>query len=307
MSDFDSFDNPYRHFHNDMNRWLNWVAQGIRHKTDEFLEQCDTAEERVLTDALRRGTNRVLFRAALGKARKALYAALLEPGRHMETVLGECVELLRYLQIVNENYEQAVPQTTGDKGNILRLVGDVWHIRYEECEASLLDRADSVLRHLARLLAEPHRRFQALEFYPPPAGTAPLPHLGRDEASDDPAMKDYEAKMVRMIQEIKEADDAHDTETAEKLRTEFQNLGEHIGREKNARKRGHKNRCGTPSSIEKASQALRMGLTRLYDRFRKRGLEKLADHLEIHIHSDSGEWFYAPPGTFPWHVTRPEN
>jgi hypothetical protein len=193
-----------------------------------------------------------------------------------------------------------------DEGNVLQLKGTVWHIRYEGCEADFPDRADSVLRHLARLLAEPHRRFQALEFYPPAAGTTSLPHLGRDEASDDQAMKDYKMELRRLIQEIKEAEDAYDTETAEKSRKKFYDLKEHVDKEKNARKRGHKKRCGTPSSEERADQSLRVGLGQLKKRFRECNLEKLADHLDKYLDNGEGEWWYAPPpDSPPWHVTRP--
>jgi hypothetical protein len=65
--------------------------------------------------------------------------------------------------------------------NALRLVGEVWRIRYGGGgeAGDFHDRSGSALRHLARLLAEPNRRFRALEFYPPPASAAQLPRLVR--------------------------------------------------------------------------------------------------------------------------------
>jgi hypothetical protein len=199
--------------------------------------------------------------------------------------------------------------TVGETGNFLRLEKGAWRISYDGSEATFQHRADSVLRHLARLLAEPNRRFSAVDFYPPPAGEAPMQYMGRDESSDSQAMQEYKKELSRLVQEIKAATDAHDAETAEELRKQFNELSKHVKAEKSARKRGHKKRCGIPSPIEKASQALRVGLSRLYKRFRKNDLEKLAEHLEKHICNDEdGKWFYAPtPETPPWQVTRPEN
>jgi hypothetical protein len=208
--------------------------------------------------------------------------------------------------------QQTAPDTQArdeEAANACCLIGEVWHIRYEEDNEAgdFPDRQDSALRHLARLLAEPHRRFGAEHFYPPPPGTALLPHLGRDASSDDQAMKEYQQKLKRLAEEIKEAADAHDTETAARLREEFEALTQHLDGEKGARKRGHKKRCGTPSPKEKADQALRVGLGRVTERFREKGLPKLADHLDGYICNKGGEWWYAPPpGTSPWHVSRPD-
>jgi hypothetical protein len=113
--------------------------------------------------------------------------------------------------------------------------------------------------------------------------------------------------MRRLVQEIKDASDARDTETVTKLREEFERLTEHVETEKAARKHGHKKKCGPPSPAEKADQALRVGLERLKKRFREKALPKLADHLDKYLDNAGGEWWYAPPpGTRPWHVTCPE-
>jgi hypothetical protein len=160
---------------------------------------------------------------------------------------------------------------------------------------------------LARLLAEPNRRFDVWEFYPPPPGAAPLPYLGRDDSSDHMAMEKYEGDMTRLVQEIKEADDAHDVETADKLRAEFNRLEERVTEEKKARKRGHKKRCGSLSPRERAGQALRVGFNKLKARFRRNGLPRLADHLDKYLENGGGKWWYAPtPGTAHWHVTFPD-
>jgi hypothetical protein len=196
-----------------------------------------------------------------------------------------------------------------ETGNVLHLTGTVWHVRYEENDEAgdFPDRKDSVLRHLARLLAEPYRRFGALEFYPPQPGAAELPYLGRDESSDEQASKEYEKEMRRLAQEIKEAEDAHDAETAATLKEEFDALFKHLGGEKGAKKWRHKKRCGTSAPVEKADQTLRMGLCNLSERFRKVGLPKLADHLDKCIDNSGCQWWYAPlPGTSPWHVIRPD-
>jgi hypothetical protein len=196
--------------------------------------------------------------------------------------------------------------------NSLCLVGAVWHVRYEEDGkvAHFADRQDSVLRHLARLLAEPNRRFSALDFRPPPpdwlppvVGAARLAPVGQDASSDAKALRDYERELRRLAQEIKEADDAHDAETAARLRAEFDKLKEHLDRETVARRLGHKKQCGSLGPEEKADQALRMGLRRLTESLRKKGLPKLADHLDKYLDNTGGEWWYAPPpGTSHWHV-----
>jgi hypothetical protein len=193
--------------------------------------------------------------------------------------------------------------------NLFQLNGTVLHVHYEESgeEGVFPDRSDSVLRHLARLLAEPNRRFHALDFYPPPPGEAPLPHYGRDTSSDERAAKEYEERLRQLAREIKEADDAHDTETAGRLREEFERLAAHHKREKAARKCGHEKRCGTPSPEEKADQALRVGLERAKNRFRESKLPKLADHLDKYLDNGGCEWWYAPPPeTSPWHVIIPD-
>jgi hypothetical protein len=200
-------------------------------------------------------------------------------------------------------------QSGEDGGNDFRLTGAVWHIRFEEGgeNGDFPDRQDSILRHLARLLAEPNHRFPALEFFPQPPGAAPLPHLGRDANSDSRALLECEGRMRRLVQEIKDASDARDTETVNKLRNEFERLAEHVNAEKAARKHGHKRMCGTLSPAEKADQALRVGLERLKKRFQQKGLPKLADHLHKYLCNTACVWWYAPPpGTSPWHVTRPD-
>lgn len=195
-----------------------------------------------------------------------------------------------------------------DTGNVLKLSGSVWQVRFGEEVGNFQDRPDSVLRHLARLLDEPNRHFSAAEFYPPPPGAAPLPYQGRDESSDPQALKDYEKRVRELVQEIKEADDAHDTETADKLRKEFDALTEHLNGEMGAKKRGHKKKCGTLSPEEKADQSLRVGLDRLNKRFRKGGMPKLADHLDKYLDNGGCEWWYIPPpGASPWRVTRPDS
>jgi hypothetical protein len=203
--------------------------------------------------------------------------------------------------------ERQVAAPAAEPANVMRLAGEVWHLLYGDEAGDFQDRQGSPLHHLARLLAEPNRRFAALEFYPPPKGTAPLPHLGRDDSSDDQALKEGEEELLRLAREIKEADDAHDTETAAKLREKFDRLTEHVESEKAARKRGHRRKCGTPSPGEKADQALRVGLEKLKGRFRTKGLPKLADHLDKYLGNSGCVWWYAPsPDTSPWQVTRPD-
>ncbi len=193
--------------------------------------------------------------------------------------------------------------------NRFQIDGSVWRVHFEENgeTGTFTDRSDSVLRHLARLLAQPNRRFTIEEFYPPPAGAAPVPRYGRDESSDNLALKEYQKELNDLAQEIKEADEAHDTETAAQLRERFTALTDHLATEKRTRRRGHTKKCGTPSPGEKADQALRVGLERQKKRFRRKRLPALADHLDKYIDNTDFAWWYAPPpGTSPWHVVRPD-
>jgi hypothetical protein len=205
-----------------------------------------------------------------------------------------------------------VPPALGTAGsrlgavNLFQLDGEVWRIQYEEDDkpGTFTDRPDSALRHCARLLAAPRTKFVVEDFYPPPPGAGPLPSYGRDADSDDQAMREYEKDLRRLETEIREAKDAHDYETAERLGEEFKALADRVKSEKDARKLGHKKLCGTKSPREKADHTLDVALRRLKDRFREKGLPKLADHLDGYIRHEGGKWWYErPPETSPWEVT----
>jgi hypothetical protein len=128
--------------------------------------------------------------------------------------------------------------------------------------------------------------------------------MERDARSDDKAMQEYETRLEQLTQEIKEADKAMDTETAEKLRGDFDRLAEFFTAEKKARLRGHTPRCGKLSPPGKADQNLRMGFKRLTERLCKAGMPKLADHLTECIVPRCGEWRYVQsPGTPSWEVS----
>jgi hypothetical protein len=202
----------------------------------------------------------------------------------------------------------ATEPATPPRENSVRLEAAVWQVRYQEGETgNFPDRADSVFRHLLRMLPEPNRHFGALMFYPTPAGAAPLPQFGQDASSDDESLGQCRKKLAELIQEIKDAEDAHDAEAAGRLREEFDFLTKHLRAEDGPRRRGHRRLCGTPGPAKQADQALRMGFSRLRKRLQERGLRKLAEHLQEYLRNEGGEWWYAPsPGTLPWHVTRPD-
>jgi hypothetical protein len=233
--------------------------------------------------------------------------------------IGELIDAVldatRPVKSATKRSAGGVPPLDTD-GNSLVWMGEVWFVCSEEDGKirSFLDRPDSAIRHQARLLAEPNRRFPALAFYPPPpdqmppnAGAVALPGHGRDDASDPTAMGEYKERLERLAQEIKEAKEAHDTDEADRLQAEFDQLAEHVIGEK-AGKRGRRKKCGTPSPQEHADQTLRVGLERVKSRFRAKGLPKLADHLDKYVQHAGGEWWYAPPpGTSPWRVTHPDS
>jgi hypothetical protein len=221
-------------------------------------------------------------------------------------------EWAKFVRLAEEELKCRLPPTAAEVVNSLQLVGEVWQVRYEAETACFKDRTDSVLRHLARVLAEPGRRFAGEEFYPPPPGGSALPRFGRDALTDNQAAGEYRAEMERLTQEIREANDAHDAEEAARLRREFDELAEFLPRERGFGASGRVRACGTPSPVEQAGHALGVGLERLKARFRKKGLPGLADHLDEYLSNTGGRWFYAPPpGTPPWHVslpaTAPEN
>lgn len=220
-------------------------------------------------------------------------------GREL-SVSGPMNDLAARLEV----WRRSPPELPKMDQPILQCVGDVWQLRYQEENGKFQDRSDSSLRHLARLLSEPHRRIQAIDFFHTPSGSSPLPYLGRDDSTDHQAAEDYEQELRKLVKEIKEAEDYGDMATAAKCRKEFDSLTEHLESEKAARKRGHKKKCGTRSPREKADQALRVGLSRLKEKLRRKGLPKLADHLDRFLDNKDGEWYYAPPPGISWHVTQ---
>jgi hypothetical protein len=202
-----------------------------------------------------------------------------------------------------------MPELQTHTQNVFQLDGGAWRVGYRDGNESgtFTDRKNSVERRLARMLAEPNRRFCALDFYPPPSGVMAIPKSNRDESSDSLALQQEKKRLTQLVIEIQEAEAAQDTEEAEKLRDEFEKLTKHCKSEMKSRKQGHKKRCGTLSPPEKADQAIRVGLERLKNRLKSRGLPKLADHLDKFINNSSGEWQYAPPpGTSQWNVIFPK-
>jgi hypothetical protein len=201
--------------------------------------------------------------------------------------------------------------------NGIGLVGEIWHIQYVQSgeveDGEFGDRSGSPLRRLARLLAEPDRRFGAMDFNPPPpdqlppiAGSATLPNYGRDDRSDDQTIRAAEKEMREVLEELKEAKEDHDTEEAARLQKKLDSLTEHHQGEKATRKRYHKKKCGPLSPAERADQAVRVGFRSLQKRLHEGNMPKLSGHLHKHLHNSGGKWWYSPPpGTSPWHVTLP--
>lgn len=246
-----------------------------------------------------------------GTASAGYLDSLLSNGqRLMDSIFPSHLVLASKLAVPANDETEQVPAPAApppETGNVLRLVGKVWRIRYKDGNevGDLPDRAH--LPNLARLLAEPNHRFGALDFYPQSTGAAAIPYQGRDERSDAQALAEYEKEMRRLTQDIKEAESDNEPEEAERLRGEFDTLMRLVEGETGARKRGHKKKCGTGSPAEKADQTLRVGLDRLTKALRDAGLPKLADHLDKCIDNGNCEWRYVPPpGTSPWEVSRPE-
>jgi hypothetical protein len=187
----------------------------------------------------------------------------------------------------------------------LLLVGEMWEVKYEEEMGKFADRKGSGFRHLARLLAEPSKQFYPADFFPQPSGSLPIPHMGLDARSDDEAMKEYAREMWRITEEIKEAEAADDSQEAEMLRTEFDELKKHVTAEQKARNKGHANLVGTAPNRGMRATVF-MSFHRLFNTLRKRKMPHLADHLEKHITANHGGCKYTPPpGTPPWDVTHP--
>jgi hypothetical protein len=303
------------------------VSEAVREWVDPVMEEARQSLERLRTTPdLEVASDAGLARSAAGvilrRLEELVILCLSRSGHEYRLTTGRNPKELHAGKATAQTHgpdAPPVPPTTGavpcssnlqlEVGNLFRLIGEVWHVRYVENGevGNFQDRSDSALRHLARLLAEPNRRFRAPDFYPPPPGAVPPPHFGRDASSDDQSLKECEAELTDLVREIKEADDAHDAETAAALRDKFKALTDYLEGEKAARNLGHKKRCGTLSPAEKADQALRMGLERAKDRFRRQKMPKLADHLEKYLSNEDGEWWYAPPPeTSPWQVILPD-
>jgi hypothetical protein len=197
--------------------------------------------------------------------------------------------------------------------NFLRLSGEVWEVRYGDADegGNFPDRSDSAFRHLARLFPEPNRDFKSLEFFPPPPGRPSLPHLGRDNRSDDQAddqaLAEVREQMEEVLEEMRKAEKASNAKEATEKEKEFRALAARAEKMKKARRHGRRKKCGTASPEEKADHNLRVGFKRLKNRLRDKGLEKLADHLDASFSCQGGVWRYTPPpDTSPWQVTVPD-
>jgi hypothetical protein len=204
--------------------------------------------------------------------------------------------------------------------NTLELDGGIWRVGYGDGreKGSFKDQAGSVFRDLARLFAEPNRRFLAQEFFPPPptdnwkppvkGAMAMLPHMGRDAGSDDQAMEALEKEIRQVAKDIVEADEAHDTETSARLHEKLSRLEAHYKTEGGHKQghRGRRSRCGTLPPGKKANQDLRVKFDKLRKRLQEKGLPKLAAHLDEYLDNSGGKWCYAPPpDTSAWRVTCP--
>jgi hypothetical protein len=266
------------------------VPQELAHLLNQQPDEPAMYVRSCKTQAEKEGQQRALIKA-LGQCRQVIDAYAQELGARVAEDTGggspvaaaNCCPQARAAQATDGG--GSVTSGKERRENVFKLAGAVWHIRYVDGgeEDDFPDRRDSVLRRLAPLLAEPNRRFHAPELCPRDRGSLPTVEqvepgtalqagTGRDAASDDEAMRQYEKELRRLSGQIKEAEDAHDADTAAKLRSEFDTLAEHVETEKAAKRVGHRKRCGTASPAEQADQALRVGRTRLMDTLKRKGM-----------------------------------
>jgi tetratricopeptide (TPR) repeat protein len=144
---------------------------------------------RLLVAGTLRDAGRALDDASMRTEATALYAAL---GRH-EPV--------------------SAPKERG--ANVFRREGDVWLVGLDGATTRVRDTKG--MRDLARLLAEPNREIHALDLVTD-GPTAPSAGLG--DTLDATARRQYQARLVELEDDLREADERADAGRSERLATE---------------------------------------------------------------------------------------
>jgi hypothetical protein len=174
-------------------------------------------------------------------------------------------------------------------------------VRFDDEQASYQARKDSAFNYLTKLFAIPGKKLDVNTLRGQPA-SEPIPDrattAGEEDASDEEAIVTEEAEMRRLALEIQEAGAANDTETAERLRQQFDALAEHVRGEKGPRGRKKKEKLGPKSPAERAHHAIAKSLRDLRERLRPK-MPKLAAHLDDALKMESPHIGYFPSADAP--------
>lgn len=108
-----------------------------------------------------------------------------------------------------------------------RVEGDYWKVWFENERTTLKDGVG--LRHIARMLASPGRRWHCADLLAQEAGyCGPTPSGSAGEASDRTSLRSYKARLEEIAQELVDAKMENDVHRQAELREEAEQLAAHL-------------------------------------------------------------------------------
>jgi hypothetical protein len=173
----------------------------------------------------------------------------------------------------------------------------VWHIRFDDEAGSISDNDFTGLKYIARLLAHPHQAVAADLLYPLQQVKAET--HSPERAFDAEGRSAVEREAVRLKGEIEEARSRGALARVDELTESLQQLADSHAKDKTQKGKARRLRQ-TP--LEQAAERVRKAIRAVRAELRKRGMTKLADHLE-RIKKETTSYAYRPEKPEPsWHV-----
>ena len=174
-----------------------------------------------------------------------------------------------------------------------RREGDFWRIWFENERTSLKDSVG--LRHIARLLGSPGRQWHSADLLAEEAGcTERMPLGSAGEASDFQSIRSYQARLLKIEDEVAEARAAGDVERQVALSEEAEQLSRHLGSATDIR--GNPRQAA--DDAEKGGQAVSAAVRRAMKIISRKHTplwRHLNKHLKIGLFCN-----YEPDSPFTW-------